>query len=334
MNNLDIINRAAAALNDRLPVGKAEVKLDNDNIFLDLMGKRYLCIIESKLTVEGIAKYTASHPSNVPTEVKTLYVTINASSKVMDFAKAPDVNILDCAGNFKIQYPSKTGGYLFMLANHGEPPVKEIEAHRIYPIFKDAGLKVIFYLLMDKFNIAKPFREIKNATGVAIGTVKNIIDGMTYHQFARIEGRKRFLTNVDRLLELWAANYGVYLKPRLLIANMKFRDNEASRNFQKSTLPIGMSWSGEAAAALTSGFITPGEFTIYTDVPAPFLLKTGAVLPDKDGEIRIYKKFWKDTDNKPIVPAVLTYADLIDTGNSRCIETAQMMKQHELAYLF
>ena len=62
-----------------------------------------------------------------------------------------------------------------------------------------------------------------DATGVAIGTVKNIIDGLVYQQFARIEGNKRFLTNADRLLMLWATNYGQILKPKLLHTRFAFR---------------------------------------------------------------------------------------------------------------
>ena len=87
------------------------------------------------------------------------------------------------------------------------------------------------------------------------------------------------------------------------------------------------------AAALTDGFLTPGEFTIYTDVPAATLMKTGAVIPDANGEIAVYEKFWTGKDAMNITPAILTYADLIDTANSRCIEAAQKIKEYELKYL-
>lgn len=334
MNNLDIINRAVAALNERLPVGKAEVQVVDDVVFLTLMRKKYWCIVEPELTVGWILERTPSRPVVVPTNLKTLYVTVNASAKVMDFAKVPDVNVLDCAGNFKIQYLDKDGNLIFMVANRGEKPVENRDIPNAYPIFREMGLKVIFYFLMDKANIGRPFREIQEATGVSIGTVKNVIDGMVYQQFARIEGRKRFLTNIDRLLMLWAANYGMNLKPKLLLTKMAFRDKDVMTRFRELELPTGMFWGGEPAAALTTGFIDPGEFTIYTEVPAPHLVKTGAVKPDNDGDILVYKKFWKGNDEKTIVPAVLTYADLMETGNGRCIETAQMMKEHELAYLF
>lgn len=86
-----------------------------------------------------------------------------------------------------------------MLANKGERPIDDVMP-KAYPIFLEKGLKVIFYLLLDKKHIGHPYRDIMNATGVSIGTVKNIIDGMVYQQFARVDGKKRFLTNSDRLL--------------------------------------------------------------------------------------------------------------------------------------
>lgn len=100
------------------------------------------------------------------------------------------------------------------------------------------------------------------------------------------------------------------------------------KRFKELELPTGMYWGGEPAAALATEFMNPEEFTIYTEVPARLLIKTGAVKPDNDGDIFVYKKFWKGNDEKPTVPAVLTYADLMETGNGRCIETAQKMKKN------
>lgn len=334
MNNLDILYRAVDELNDRLTNEKAKVCVDDNTVTLTLMGKQFWCIIVPNLTVGWILTQTPMRPANIPDDVQILYVTINATSKIMDFSKMSEVNILDCAGNFKIQYHHKNGDLFFMLANRGETPVADINPPNTYPIFKEAGIKVIFYFLLDKSNIGKRFRDIQEATGVSIGTVKNIIDGMVYQNFARVEGRKRFLSNIDRLLMLWSANYGQNLKPKLFLTRMTFRDNDVRNEWQRLGLPEGMYWGGEAAAALTNGYMNPGEFIVYTEVAAPMIMKTGVVKPDKNGDIIIYKRFWIDNCNNLTAPAVLTYADLMDTGNGRCIETAQKMKENELAYLF
>lgn len=331
MGNQEILNRAVAALNNNLYRDKATIDYDGDIPYLTMMGKRFVCIVEPNLTLGMMVDKIPDDYRQPDKDVRYLYVTINATPKMLEVAKLPDINILDCAGNCNIQYQLKNGNIALMLANKGEKPVEDTTA-KAYPIFLEKGLKVIFYLLLDKKNVGRPYREIMDATGVAIGTVKNIIDGMIYQQFVRVENNKRFLTNTDRLLMLWATNYGQNLKPKLLQTRFAFRNEENRRNWENLILPDGMVWGGETAAALTDGFITPGEFTIYTDAPAGTLMKTGAVIPDTVGEITVYHKFWTGADAKT-VPAVLIYADLMDTANGRCIEAAQKIKENELKYL-
>lgn len=327
MDHQEILTQAVAALNSNLHVEKATIDYCGDIPFLTIMGKRFLCVVEPNLTLGTMIDKIPDHYK----DTRILFVTINATPKMLEHAKTPDINILDCAGNFNIQYQLKNGNIVLMLANKGEKPIENTTA-KAYPIFLEKGLKIIFYLLLDKQNIGCPYREIMNATGVAIGTVKNVIDGLIYQQFVRVEKNKRFLTNTDRLLMLWATNYGLNLKPKLFRTRFAFRNEGERKNWKHLELPDGMFWGGEAAAALKDGFITPGEFTFYTDVPAATLMKTGAVIPDTDGEIAVYQKFWTAVNAKT-VPAVLIYADLMDSANSRCIEAAQKIKENELTYL-
>lgn len=331
MDNQEILNRAVAALNSNLHREKATVDYYGEIPYLTIMGKRFLCVVEPNLTLGVMIDKIPEHYGPVDKDTRILFVTVNATPKMLELAKIPDINILDCAGNFNIQYQLKNEYIVLMLANKGEKPVEDTTA-KAYPIFLEKGLKVIFNLLLDKQNVGRPYREIMDATGVAIGTVKNVIDGLIYQQFVRVEKNKRFLTNTDRLLMLWATNYGLNLKPKLFQTRFAFRDEEKRRNWEHLKLPEGMLWGGEPAAALNDGFIAPGEFTVYTDIPAATLMKTGAVIPDAYGEIAVYQKFWKGTDAKT-VPALLIYADLMDTANGRCIEAAQKIKENELKYL-
>lgn len=331
MDNQEILNRAVAALNSNLHREKATVDYYGEIPYLTIMGKRFLCVVEPNLTLGVMIDKIPEHYGPVDKDTRILFVTVNATPKMLELAKIPDINILDCAGNFNIQYQLKNEYIVLMLANKGEKPVEDTTA-KAYPIFLEKGLKVIFNLLLDKQNVGRPYREIMDATGVAIGTVKNVIDGLIYQQFVRVEKNKRFLTNTDRLLMLWATNYGLNLKPKLFQTRFAFRDEEKRRNWEHLELPEGMLWGGEPAAALNDGFIAPGEFTVYADIPAATLMKTGAVVPDADGEIAVYRKFWTGGDGNT-VPTVLIYADLMDTANGRCIEAAQKIKGNELKYL-
>lgn len=329
MSNQEILIRAVAALNRSLLREQADIVDSGEKPCLTLMGKRFLCVIKPHLTLGDLKE----NINEVYKETPILFLTTNASPKMLEHAKTHNINILDCAGNYHIQYHHKNGSVFFMLANKGEKPIEDTDP-KAYPIFLEKGLKVIFYLLLDKKNIGLPYRQIVDATGVSVGTVKNIIGGLVYHQFARVEGNKRFLINTERLLKLWSANYGQILKPKLFRGRFSFRDEKTRNNWEAIALPAGILWGGEPAAALTEGFLTPGEFTIYADPPTASIVRTGAVIPDSKGDIEVYEKFWGSSDNEMVAPSLLIYADLIETANGRCLEAAQKIKGNELKYLF
>lgn len=333
MEAQEILTMAVDALNRHIYPDKAEVEHADEAIYLKVMDRRFVCIIESNLTLAKMSDRIQYAYNQKDSSCNCLFITENVTPKMLDVAKGLDISVLDCAGNFNIRYREADNHTLLWLSNKGEKPIVN-KVGKAYPIFGEKGLKIIFYLLLDKRNVNQPYREIVEATGVAIGTVKNIIDGMIYHDFVRVEGRKRFLVNIDRLLALWSANYDLTLKPKLLLAKFAFRNQNGLNEWEQMVLPKDMVWGGEPAASLTDGFITPGYFTIYTDVPAAMLMKTGMVLPDQFGNIAVYKKFWKDEIPSNTTPALLTYADLINTANGRCIEAAQKLKENELKYLF
>jgi len=58
----------------------------------------------------------------------------------------------------------------------------------------------------------------------------------------------------------------------------------------------------------------------------------------RKGIVEVRKPFWGETlrmdDPVNTVPAALVYADLLATGDARCIETAQMVYERFLARLF
>ena len=201
---------------------------------------------------------------------------------------------------------------------------------KTYPAFQEAGLKVIFYLLQDATNVNRPYREIQNATGVSLGAIKNVLDVLIERKFILLTGKKRTLKNKKALLNLWIENYNQVLKPKLLFGKMSFRTDEHRVKWLAMELPDGMFWGGESAANMIDDYLTPGTFDIYTDVPAANLFKTGFVKQEENGEIRVYQKFWKWETENHLVPLILIYADLIGSGNSRCMEMAERLLEHGL----
>lgn len=334
MGNSIIINQALNALKETLPVedivtttsvGRTGVN-GNDTI-VNIMKIDFVCFVKENITKATLNPTLATmktvNNGKQPTLLVTQYVTPQISTELA----SKGINYLDCAGNCLVRY-TKNGNLIFQISNQGR---KNAEPHiKTYPVFQDAGLKVVFYLLQDADNVKKPYREIKEKTGVSLGSIKNVLDELARRGFVYETHKGRTIKDKKRLLNLWVSNYNEALKPKLLGGTMAFRTEEERNGWKKIELPQGMSWGGEPAANLVDGYLQPGSFDIYTELPAAHLMRTGAVKQDANGEIHLYNKFWNwETDNRT-VPAILIYADLMGSGNSRCLEAAQRILENEL----
>jgi PAS domain-containing protein len=103
----------------------------------------------------------------------------------------------------------------------------------------------------------------------------------------------------------------------------------------------GALWGGEPAGALLTNYLRPGELTIYADKLPGMLaaqqkfLKTPA--PGHTAVVEVRRKFWHfpgDAAHPDLTPPILVYADLLATGDGRCIETAKLVYDEHVARLF
>ena len=316
------------ALPDNIVIHKEDGAYGNFDALIQIMNVDFLCEIKGNITatnintiVNRLQKYMATEKRPVLLVAK--YINPNMFDKLVELG----LNILDCAGNCYIRYMNGNIP-VFHLTNKGEKNVFANE--KVYPIFQYAGIKVMFYLLQDKNNVNKAYREIQENTGVALGTVKNVIDELVARKFILVTDKGRILKNRKALLDLWVENYNQVLKPKLMMGRMAFRTNEQRNKWKAMELPEGMYWGGESAANMIDNYLEPGAFDIYTDVPTAYLMKTGFVRQDANGEIKVYQKFWKWETENHLVPLILVYADLMGSGNSRCLEAANRLMEYGL----
>lgn len=244
------------------------------------------------------------------------------SSSLYSDLKQGRINFMDSVGNCFISHINK-GGMILHISNSGIK--SSYKTSVAYPLFREAGLKVIFYLLQSLERFSEPFRTIRDGSGVSIGTVKNVMDELASRGYILITQEKRVLVKGKQLLDDWAENYALVLKPKLLLQRFSFRSVEKREEWQSIRLPSNMWWGGECAAAKRQGYLIPENFMIYGETLPAQLMSTGAVLMG-DGEIALYKKFWVEEG----IPAVLVYADLMTSGRSRNIEAANKLLDNEL----
>ena len=317
----EILRTALLALGNCLGV-KDAVTIEGDGR-IRILGEHFICDVRRTLDkttynlVVNALKMKAQSRNACP-----LLVCGRVSDEIISSAKADGIHILDVAGNCEI---TPEGGPFISIRGRKS----EVRKQPATMAFRTAGLKVLYYLLLDRDNIRKPFRFIQAETGVSVATVKNVVDALTPQYCFESQGGRN-LKDARGLLDFWAQQYNLLYKPRLLVASLDFV-GARKKSWSKVHLPQGMHWGGECGANKLDGFLSPQTFELYTEIPLRELLKTGMVFPALEGEITVYEKFWKkpETGLHPIV----LYADLMGIADGRCREEAQRILNNELSYL-
>lgn len=239
--------------------------------------------------------------------------------KVKDELREKGIAYLEANGNIFL----KRDG-LFVLIDAQKPlPTPVEKANRA---FGKTGLKVIFHFLLNEEFINMPYRDIANLTEVAVGNINYIFTGLKDQGFLLKLNKNEFkLNNKKALFEKWMVTYSERLKPALEVGRFRFLKPEDFLQWKRLPLQSGKTWwGGEPAGDLFTNYLNPAELTLYTLETKQELIKHYRLIPDNAGNVVAFKKFWHyDEVNDNVVPPLLVYADLMNTNDRRCMETAQ-----------
>jgi hypothetical protein len=229
-----------------------------------------------------------------------------------------NIAYLDSKGNL---YLNQDDIYVWLEANKSVIPEKE----KVNRAFTKTGLKVLFHILLFEDTVQIPYRIIAQQTKVGLGNINYVMNGLKEMGFLiKLNDKQYKLRKKNELLQKWVIAYGERLKPTLHMGTFRFLKNEDFNNWKQ--LPVGHGgtwWGSEPAADLFTNHLQPEELTIYTIETRSELIKRLRLIPDENGNVKVYQKFWNyDHENDNVVPPILIYADLINTQESRCIETA------------
>ncbi|MDZ7718421.1 MAG: type IV toxin-antitoxin system AbiEi family antitoxin [Balneolaceae bacterium] len=190
--------------------------------------------------------------------------------------------------------------------------------------FTPTGLKVLFEFLRDKRLINQTQREIAEKAGVALGNIPKVLQGlMDTGQIYKLDKKKYAFHDRKELLQQWIREYHNTLKPTLEMGRYT-----AKRTEDWKEIPLNLTktvWGGEPAADLLTNYLKPGVLTLYTEETKKDLMVNYGLMPDKEGNLFAYQKFWKNDETDNTAPPILVYADLIMTNDKRCIETANIL---------
>jgi hypothetical protein len=262
-----------------------------------------------------------------PTLIIARYITREVALELRD----NDINYLDSGGNCFIKYQD------LLLYIVGQKVHKKDKTN-LAKAFQDAGIKIIFNLLNDPDTLQLPYRELAGLADVSTGSVSNVINELEEQNFILKTKLKRVLKNKTLLLKRWVIAYHDVFRPKLVKKQMRFIKPDAVQNWKNLYLDneVGITlWGAEPAAAILTNKLVPEKYSIYTTQSWQSIGKGMGLVPDINGKIEILQVFWKQkkAENMQTTPSVLVYADLIGSGYSRNIETAQIILENELQHI-
>jgi hypothetical protein len=192
-------------------------------------------------------------------------------------------------------------------------------------VFAPSGLRVTFALLCHREYVDFQYREIARVAGVALGTVAWVIAELAELGFVAEIGGKRRLLRPQQLLDGWVEAYIRRLRPKLFLG--RFRAEKLEWWNTVDPLKYGLAMGGEGAAARITHHLRPGTLTFFGEkIDLRFILDY-QLRTDPHGEVEVLRRFW-NFENKEapgLVPTALVYADLLATGDARCLETAKRL---------
>lgn len=259
-----------------------------------------------------------------------LLITDYVTPQLADQLREHGVNFIDGAGNAYLHRPP------ILVWIKGMRPAEKPAVPNAGRAFQTTGLQVVFTLLCEPEWVNRPYRDIAKLAGVAHGTVGNVMEDLIETGYVFELGRaNRRLRNLARLTDTWTEAYARTLRPKLLLGQYR----APHRDWWKTLEPARYQahFGGEPAAATLDGYLTPGIITLYVEKIPNRLLADQQLRKDPAGTVELRKQFWhfeKTTRAPDLVPPLLIYADLLATGDGRCFEAANRIRERELHELF
>ena len=249
--------------------------------------------------------------------------------KIKEELRQQNIGYLETNGNVFLKE-----GDLFLWLEGQKPEVTEKK--KAGRAFTKTGLKLVFHFLLHEDWVNLTYREIATHTGIGFGNINYVMTDLKEQGFLlEIDKNTLRLINKKELLNKWMEAFEHKLKPALLVGTFRFLNDNDFVHWQKVPLTPGKTWwGGEPAGDLLTKYLKPAELTLYTLEKRNELIKNYRLIPDHKGTVKVYQKFWHDDEPKAFVPPVLTYADLMITGDRRCMETAQKIYDAQLQNQF
>lgn len=244
-----------------------------------------------------------------------LLVTDHVTPSMAEQLRERRIQFIDAAGNAYLDQPP------MLVWIKGEKHTGPVGS-QTQRAFQASGLQILFALICHPEWVTLPYRELAQRAGVAHGTVGWVMAELPQLGFmTEIHGRRQLIQR-ERLLQQWAEFYPRVLRPRLPLGRYRAETLDWYETLDPPR--YGAVLGGEPAAARITGYLRPGTATFYAERVDPKLVLDLRLRTDPEGNVEFLRKFWTfEAAESPLAPEPLVYADLMASGDGRCIETAK-----------
>ncbi len=257
---------------------------------------------------------------------KALLVSEYVSPPVAERLREVGLQFADAAGNV---YYSAPGVLIWVVGRR--PDRTQRRGSQPNRAFRTSGLRILLGVLADSSLVDQTYRVIAKVAGVSLGSVQAVIKDLETAGYVVERNHRRRIIERERLLDTWAEFYADTLRPKLELG--RFRSSRPQWWRAATPLTHGAMWGGETAGALLTGHLRPEVTTVYAPALPKELMVAQRLSRDAQGDVEIRHRFWGASLEGPrpdIVPAPLIYADLLAVGDSRCAETAELVRARYL----
>ncbi|MCP1727889.1 hypothetical protein J2T60_001889 [Natronospira proteinivora] len=296
---------------------------------------QYAVLVRRQVTA-AVARNVAAVAQRLPVPGPYLLVAERIDAEALASLKTLGIQYVDGIGNV---YLRSTEPYVHIRLS-GKHVAKSRPA-KVVRAFQPAGLKVIFTLLSLYSQRNSSYRTLARYSGVALGTVAGTIEDLERLGYCRSRKGGRIFDpdREDELLDRWVEGYLQKLRPRLGGQRFRAHDPDWWRSFELADFRAHDLWlGGEPAASVLTQYLRPGRVTVYGRPKLNELARRLRLSRDDEGELELLQPFWdfdkadavKEYGGKRLVPPLLVYADLVGTGDARCLDAAGLIREQFL----
>ena len=201
---------------------------------LYIRGYEFLCEVKKTVTRSNFGSIQMKLRTwQENTDKPVLLVAQNIYPLLMDEFAHQGINCLDSAGNCRI----KVGDLLMHIEGRKVPPKFQATSANRSRLFQEAGIRIIFRILLEPDWLNLSYRQMQLSTNVSLGSITVIMNELLESGYLLKTNKGKFLKNKQDLLERWVVAYNEILKPKQLIRRMTFKDAELHKNWADLKLP-------------------------------------------------------------------------------------------------